>query len=382
MRLEDSDDALIRDRLASERIRRIHVLSWRDLDDPTAGGSEIYLHHVMREWARLGLDVTSMTSRVRSLPARATRDGYRVLRGGGRVSVYPRSIARELLCLAGKPDVVMDVWNGIPWFSPLWARCRRVVLLHHLHTPMWRESCPAPIAHLGRIAETRWSAALYRRHAVVSVGQSSKAELVAALRFDPGRVHVVPPGVGTVFGRGGHRSPEPLVIGVGRLTPAKRFDRLIRAVGQVRSQVREVRLVIVGEGGERESLERQIRRMRATEWVSLTGRVSTRELVTLYRRAWLLASASVTEGWGMTVTEAARCGTPAVVTDVVGHRDSVIPGVTGHVVPEQRLGETIAAVLVDAEARASLGAAAATRAESLTWRSTAHALLDAFLADE
>ena len=43
----------------------------------------------------------------------------------------------------------------------------------------------------------------------------------------------------------------------------------------------------------------------------------------------MLASASVAEGWGMTITEAAACGTPAVVTDIAGHRDAVVDGVTG-----------------------------------------------------
>ena len=52
-------------------------------------------------------------------------------------------------------------------------------------------------------------------------------------------------------------------------------------------------------------------------------------MVDLYRRAWVLASTSAREGWGMTITEAAACGTPAVVSDVAGHADAVVDGETG-----------------------------------------------------
>ena len=45
--------------------------------------------------------------------------------------------------------------------------------------------------------------------------------------------------------------------------------------------------------------------------------------------ARLVSSASLAEGWGLTLTEAAACCTPAVATDVSGHRSSVIDGVTG-----------------------------------------------------
>jgi glycosyltransferase involved in cell wall biosynthesis len=59
------------------------------------------------------------------------------------------------------------------------------------------------------------------------------------------------------------------------------------------------------------------------------GRLSQQDLIDLYRRAWLLTSASAREGWGMTITEAAACGTPAVVSDINGHADAVVPGHSG-----------------------------------------------------
>src|SRR3546814_15393565 len=57
--------------------------------------------------------------------------------------------------------------------------------------------------------------------------------------------------------------------------------------------------------------------------VELRGRVPDEELVELYQRAWVVASASSSEGWGMSLTEAAACGTPAVATNIAGHLDAV-----------------------------------------------------------
>ncbi len=71
----------------------------------------------------------------------------------------------------------------------------------------------------------------------------------------------------------------------------------------------------------------------------MAGRLSHEELVAEYQRAWLVSSASLAEGWGLTLTEAAACGTPAVATDVSGHRSSVIDGVTGVLAPLDQLGE-------------------------------------------
>jgi len=60
-----------------------------------------------------------------------------------------------------------------------------------------------------------------------------------------------------------------------------------------------------------------------------------------------------------------------VATDISGHRCSVVDGVTGVLAPEDRLGETLAAVLTDGPRRERLGAAALVRARTRTWDAAA-----------
>ena len=110
--------------------------------------------------------------------------------------------------------------------------------------------------------------------------------------------------------------------------------------------------------------------------------MSDEELLALYRQAWLVASASIAEGWGMTLTEAAACGTPAVATRINGHTDSVRDGRSGLLADGSRdLAAKIAPVLGDDDLRQRLSEGARKYAASLTWDATAVGVLTP-LADE
>jgi glycosyltransferase involved in cell wall biosynthesis len=172
------------------------------------------------------------------------------------------------------------------------------------------------------------------------------------------------------------------VVAVGRLVPVKRFDALLRALARVKVNQPGLRAVIVGEGYERPALEALRDELGAADWVSLPGRVSDEELVSWYQRAWVVASSSQREGWGMTLTEAAACGTPAVATAIAGHTDAVINGESGLLVGDVgELPVVLERVLGDEVLRSRLGRGALARARWFTWGATARRALEA-LAEE
>src|SRR3954465_1501317 len=125
--------AKIGDIAAAAGVRRIHVLAWRDLADVEAGGSELHAATVARLWARAGIEVTMRTSYAQGAPPESVRDGYRVIRRAGRYLVFPRAVASELTGRHGRRDGLVEIWNGMPWFTPLWARGPAVTWLHHVH---------------------------------------------------------------------------------------------------------------------------------------------------------------------------------------------------------------------------------------------------------
>ncbi len=310
-------------------LRRVGLLAWRDIEDPEAGGSELHAHEVATRWAAAGIDVVVRTSSVAGRAVLVERGGYRVVRRSGRYAVFVRGPMDLAASRLGPLDGLVEIWNGMPWLSPLWSRLARVVFLHHVHAEMWSMVLPSPLAKAGSLLESRLAPPFYRGSQIVTLSESSRREIVALPGVRADRVSVVPPGISPCYSPGGQRSDRPLVVAIGRLVPVKNFPRLIRVLARVHDKVPDLEAVIVGEGMERSSLQALLRENGAEGYVLLPGRVSPDELVALYRRAWVVASTSVREGWGMTVSEAAACGTPAIATRIPGHIDVIDHGVTG-----------------------------------------------------
>ncbi len=358
-------------------VRRVHVLAWRDLDDPDAGGSEVHADEFMRRWAAAGLDIVHRTSAARGLPAEDRRNGYAVVRRGSRYSVFPRTMVSELAGRMGRSDALIEVWNGVPWFSPVWYRRPHLMILHHVHGPMWDQLMPAPLAGAGRFLESRLAPPFYRRTETVTPSAATRDELLG-LGFRPERVTAVDNGVDPFFSPGGERTSYPSIVAVARMAPVKRFGLLLEAANEARRRLPDLRLRLVGDGPERDDLRRWIADHDAGAWIELPGHLDREALRDEYRRAWVVASASLAEGWGLSLTEGAACATPAVATDIRGHRCSVVDGTTGLLAEPADLGGALATVLSDDGLRRRLAAAALARARTLTWDASALGVLRSF----
>ncbi|MFJ6387420.1 glycosyltransferase [Streptomyces sp. NPDC091972] len=144
----------------------------------------------------------------------------------------------------------------------------------------------------------------------------------------------------------------PLVVCVGRLCRQKGQDVLLRAWDAVLHRVPEARLVLVGDGPERDRL-----RERAPGSVLLAGPVA--DAVPWYRAADLVVLPSRWEGMALAPLEAMACGRPVVVTDVDGARESLPPALAPRcLVPPENpaaLADAVAALLLDPSSRTSLG---------------------------
>jgi glycosyltransferase involved in cell wall biosynthesis len=363
-------------------IHRVQLLAWRELGDPEAGGSEVHAHEVMRRWAAAGMAVTIRTSAVEGQPSVTYRDRYRAIRAGGRYTVFPRAALAAATHRMGPRDGLVEIWNGVPFLSPIWDRGPHIVVVHHVHGPMWQMALGRHLGRVGEVMERRLAPRFYRNTRIVTLSTSSRDELVDELGFDPDKVEIVPPGIDTRFRPGAERSPTPLVAAIGRLVPVKRFDALIRSVAPLRDRHPGLEVVIAGEGYERPALEAEISRLGVGDWVRLPGRVSDQELVRLLQHAWIVTSSSAVEGWGMTITEAAACGTPAVASRTTGHLDAVADGVTGLLADsDEALTGSLDRVLADHALRARMAEAALERSARFTWDATAESIMRALAAD-
>lgn len=181
------------------------------------------------------------------------------------------------------------------------------------------------------------------------------------------KVRVVPYGIDAeAFARqareAGVERQSDLLLYVGRLAYYKGVDVLLRALVSVQG----ARLLVVGDGPERQALRRLADELGVGGRVEWRGHVSDVELPGLYSlaSALVLPSTGLSESFGIVQLEAHACGTPVVSSDLPGVREVNLDGVTGlHARPgdAEDLSRALRLLLENAELRARLGEQAACR---------------------
>jgi glycosyltransferase involved in cell wall biosynthesis len=259
--------------------------------------------------------------------AKEELDGVHIIRGGHQWTVHWRAFRHYRGKLRGHFDAVIDQVNTVPFFTPLWADVPKFMFIHQLAREVWWYESPFPVNVMGYLCEPFYLRT-YRRTPVLTVSRSTKDDL-RRLAFS-GPISVIPEGVAPVTLPQLTKESNPTFIYVGRISPSKRVDDLIKAFSLFRA-LSSGQFWIVGSGSSKylQSLLNLRSRLGLTHDVHFLGRVSNEEKYSLMARAHALILASAREGWGLVVTEANACGTPAVVYDVPGLRDSVLHDQTG-----------------------------------------------------
>lgn len=151
---------------------------------------------------------------------------------------------------------------------------------------------------------------------------------------------------------------HPVVLAVGRLDEQKGFDRLLRIWSTIEARYPEWRLVIRGDGEDREALNGLIRTLGLTRAAVLPA---TSQIQEEMLQASILAFTSRYEGFGLVLTEAMQCGLPIVSYDTkCGPRDIIEDGRTGFLVREDdepAFAGRLAALMESRERRLAMGAA-------------------------
>jgi glycosyltransferase involved in cell wall biosynthesis len=340
-------------------------LNWRDSTHPEGGGSERYVHRIAEGFAAAGLRVTLLCAAHGRAPREEWVNGVRVLRRGGRLTVYPHGLLHLVRC---RPAAVVDVQNGVPFGSALVAGSRAVVLVHHVHREQWPILFGRVVGSLGWWLESRLAPRLYRRCRYVTVSPSTAAEL-AGLGVAGERITVVPNGADPVPTVAAGTDPHPRLVVLGRLVPHKRVEHAIEVVARLRARWPDLRLDVVGGGWWAPRLRERAAALGVTDRVRFHGHVDEQTKHELLAAAWVHLCPSVKEGWGIVVTEAGAHGVPTVAyRSAGGLRDSVRDGRTGLLVDDlDGLVDAVERLLADPAARGALGSAAAGEAARQTW---------------
>lgn len=357
--------------LVEPRPLKVVLLNWRDTGHPEGGGSERYVENVAAGLAAAGHEVTFFCAAYPGAPKVERRDGYRIVRRGGKFSVYAHAVRMLASGALGRPDVVVDVQNGIPFWSRLAVRCPVVVLVHHVHREQWGVVYGPASARLGWWLESWLAPRVYRRSRYVTVSDITRTEL-AALGVGPERVDVVHNGTAPAPATTTQRAGSPRICVLGRLVPHKRVEHALRVAARLRPSRPGLRVSVIGDGWWSRQLTDEAKRLGVDDITDFLGFVDENAKHEELARSWLMLAPSVKEGWGLTVVEAAQHEVPTIgYRSAGGLAESIVDGATG-LLADDLDGLTAATdeLLSDEVRRRALGRAAAARAATFTWEQT------------
>ncbi|MDR3643270.1 MAG: glycosyltransferase [Candidatus Doudnabacteria bacterium] len=311
--------------------KRVLIFNWRDTRHAFAGGAEVYVHELARRWADSGTRVVLFCGNDGNCPREEIIDGVHIVRRGGFYFVYVWAFFYYLFRFRGKFNVIVDCQNGIPFFTPLYAREKIYCLMHHVHQEVFRKHLRFPLSTIASLLENTAMPLVYKKVKFITISDSSKSEM-ENLGLGSAGMEIVHPGVDLQNLEPGEKYKQPLVLYLGRLKAYKSVDVLINAFRHIAQRLPAARLVIAGDGEDREHLEKLTQLLRLGERVSFLGKISEQEKISWLKKAWVFCNPSMMEGWGITTIEANACGVPVVAANVPGLRDSVNNPHTGFLV--------------------------------------------------
>lgn len=218
------------------------------------------------------------------------------------------------------------------------------------------------VMHGSALDESRAATSLHRRvlqlgvyglELLTSMTQLSIGVSMATRHSNGWVRHVIANGVDrSVFREDASgRDPTPAIVFLGAMGGRKRGAWLVdQFLKRIRPRVPAATLHMVCDGGEDH------------DGVTFYKGLDDAALATLYRRAWVYASASTYEGFGLPYVEAMACGTPVVATTNPGSAEVLAGGLYGRLVRDEEFSDTVVRLLENEAERDALRAAGRERA--------------------
>jgi D-inositol-3-phosphate glycosyltransferase len=362
-----------------------------------SGGMNVYVRELVGSLSQAGVDCTVFVRRAddEAPDVVDVEPGFRVV----HVAAGARDLAKEDLpgAVAAYGDGVAKVLEEHPvevlhanyWLSGLAGH----ELKHRLDLPL-----VSTFHTLARVKAENGDPEPERRaeaeHAVIGCSDAicassatEAAQLVAHYDAPADRIEIVPPGVDHAFfspgdPRGARSAlglgPEPVLLFVGRVQPLKRLGVAVDVLARIEHD--DARLVVVGGPSGQQGVQELARVHERAADLGVADRIRWVEpvphhlLSTYYRAADVCLVPSRSESFGLVALEAAACGVPVVAAAVGGLRSIVEHGRTGFLVDGHDpawFAAYVDEILASPALAGELGRAAAERARSYTWSTTA-----------
>ncbi|OGM60566.1 hypothetical protein A3A75_03515 [Candidatus Woesebacteria bacterium RIFCSPLOWO2_01_FULL_39_10] len=315
----------------------ILILSWRGPGHPNAGGAEQVTFEHAKGWIKGGHDVTLFTSFFDGAKKEGVIDGVKIKRAGRQF--FEVQFKAFLWYFFGKHqrfDLVVDEIHGIPFFTPIYVRSRKLAFIHEVAKEVWKlNPWPKPFnlipSILGTLLEPWVFRLFYTKVPFMTVSNSTKNDLIS-WGIPKSNVTVIHNGVKLFLpNKLPVKEVKNTAMYLGAISEDKGTLDAIKAFAEIERKDDTWQYWIVGPGSEEYlgKLKKLVRELGIEMKLKVWGFVSEKKKFELLARAHILINPSVHEGWSLVNIEANSVGTPVIGYNVHGLRDSVINAKTG-----------------------------------------------------
>jgi glycosyltransferase involved in cell wall biosynthesis len=294
-------------------------ITWKDHLHPEAGGAEVVCRELTKRLVAEGHTVT-------------------ILRVGSNRYVHPPLAGLYYLRhLRNRFDVVVEEVQGTaPYFAALFGRAaRRFLFYHQLGRKNWLHEVKPPFSYAGYyiLAPIATRLVALSRASVITVSESTR-DVLAHYGFKAARTRIISEGLTVAPLKNLSRVKKynrPTILSLGAMRAMKRTIDQVKAFEIAKSEMPELQIKIAGNssGSYGQKVLDYVHNSRFKKDIKYLGKVSASQKAELMQKSHLILVTSIEEGWGLVVSEANGQGTPAVVYDVEGLRDSVKHNQTG-----------------------------------------------------
>lgn len=330
----------------------ILIFSWRGPNHPNAGGAEQSTFAHAKGWVKAGHKVSLFTSYYIGAKREEEIEGVNIIRSGAQfLGVQAEAFKWYLFGAHGKFDLVVDEFHGIPFFTPLYVRTKKLAFIHEVTKEVWRlNPWPLPFklvpAILGILFEPLIFKIFYKQVCCLhnknipfmTVSKSTKKDLTD-WGINGKNITVIHNGVNLPKKINlSAKEPKKTIIFLGVLSKDKGIEDAVKVFKYLYEKDQGFQFWVVGKSAKDYLIKiRQLATQLGVGNIKFWGYVSEELKFELLAKSHILINPSIREGWGLTVIEAAAMGTPTVGYNVAGLRDSVSDRITGLLVPPKNI---------------------------------------------
>lgn len=346
---------------------KILLYNLRDIKNPNHGGAEVFTHEIAKRWVHQGHKVTLFVSNFETGSENEIVDDVQIIRKGNMYSVFGAARKYYKDNLINRYDIIIDEYTFKPFLTPKFLKEPIIFLAHELAREKYFYELPPILSHICYYyLEPSWLN-IYKNIDTVTVSNSTRSDL---FKIGYKKIHIVPEGINfDPIDKITNKEDKPTLLFVGLLKKSNLVDHAIEAFRKISKKIPDAKLWIVGRGPELDHLRRISRGLN----VDFLGYVSEEKKLEVMQRAHVLIVPAIREGWGLVVTEANACGTPAVGYNVNGLRDSICDGKTGILTEEntpESLAKSVLWLLENNETRSKLSENALEWSRHFSWENT------------